>query len=159
MNIKKFKYYRLKVLNWSEERGLFDPEHGATKQSQYLKFLEELGELSKAINRNDKKMIIDSIGDCIITLVNLDYLNEKELYYYDALGNDTDYNQSNTFDYINRIVISLGDMNITEVVNELYGLEKHLKIDFNACLETAYNEIKDRKGKMINRTFVKESDL
>lgn len=27
------------------------------------------------------------------------------------------------------------------------------------CLEQAYNDIKDRKGKMINGTFVKESDL
>jgi hypothetical protein len=27
------------------------------------------------------------------------------------------------------------------------------------CLEVAYNDIKDRKGKMIDGVFVKESDL
>jgi hypothetical protein len=27
------------------------------------------------------------------------------------------------------------------------------------CLETAYNDIKDRKGKMIDGVFVKEADL
>lgn len=30
---------------------------------------------------------------------------------------------------------------------------------FEECLQSAYNEIKDRKGKVINGVFVKEADL
>ena len=29
----------------------------------------------------------------------------------------------------------------------------------NLCLEVAYKEIKDRKGKLVNGIFVKEEDL
>jgi hypothetical protein len=34
-----------------------------------------------------------------------------------------------------------------------------LGVDFNECLKMAYDEIKDRKGKMIDGVFVKEEDL
>lgn len=34
-----------------------------------------------------------------------------------------------------------------------------LGLKFDDCLDYAYNEIKDRKGKLINGMFVKESDL
>ena len=36
---------------------------------------------------------------------------------------------------------------------------KQLGLDFNECVQVAYNDIKDRKGKMIDGVFVKESDL
>ena len=39
------------------------------------------------------------------------------------------------------------------VVCQVWGLE------LEDCIESAYNEISIRKGKMINGTFVKESDL
>ncbi len=32
-------------------------------------------------------------------------------------------------------------------------------LDITECIEMAYNEIKDRKGKMINGVFVKEADI
>ncbi len=38
-------------------------------------------------------------------------------------------------------------------------LAMQLDLDINQCIQTAYDEIKDRKGKMVNNTFVKESDL
>ena len=75
---------------------------------QMCKVVEELGELAKAINKNDQKNHIDGIGDTVVTL----------------------------------ICISM-----------------QLGLDFNDCLDFAYNEIKDRKGKLINGTFVKENDL
>lgn len=49
---------------------------------------------------------------------------------------------------------SIGD---TIVVLQILCLQ--LSLDFNECLQLAYNEIKDRKGKMIDGVFVKESDL
>lgn len=34
-----------------------------------------------------------------------------------------------------------------------------MDLDVTECLNIAYEEIKNRKGKMVNGTFVKEEDL
>lgn len=39
----------------------------------------------------------------------------------------------------------------------LIGLCLQNNLDIEECLETAYNEIKNRKGKMVNGMFVKEN--
>ena len=49
---------------------------------------------------------------------------------------------------------SIGDSLVVLII-----LCQQLGLDLKECLETAYNEIKDRKGKIINGTFVKETDL
>ena len=38
-------------------------------------------------------------------------------------------------------------------------LSMQLGMDIRQCVKTAYDEIKDRKGRMVNGVFVKESDL
>lgn len=48
---------------------------------------------------------------------------------------------------------------IGDVVVTLICISMQLGVDFNECLKMAYNEIKDRKGKMIEGVFVKEVDL
>ena len=52
------------------------------------------------------------------------------------------------------IVDSIGDI---YVVLEVLSLQ--LGLSLLDCVEHSYNEIKDRKGKMVNGVFVKESDL
>lgn len=49
---------------------------------------------------------------------------------------------------------AIGDTLVTIIV-----LAHQLNLDVTECLGLAYEEIKDRKGKMVNGTFVKESDL
>lgn len=49
---------------------------------------------------------------------------------------------------------ALGDMYVVMTI-----LAMQMDIDINECIDIAYNEIKDRKGKMIDGVFVKESDL
>lgn len=49
---------------------------------------------------------------------------------------------------------AIGDTLVTIVV-----LAYQLDLDVTECLGIAYEEIKNRKGKMINGTFVKEEDL
>lgn len=49
---------------------------------------------------------------------------------------------------------AIGDTLVTIIV-----LAHQLDLDVTECLRIAYDEIKNRKGKMINGTFVKESDL
>jgi NTP pyrophosphatase (non-canonical NTP hydrolase) len=52
------------------------------------------------------------------------------------------------------VIDSIGDMYVVLTI-----LSMQLGVNIEDCIETAYNEIKDRKGKMVNGTFVKESDL
>jgi len=52
------------------------------------------------------------------------------------------------------IIDSLGDVYVV-----LYILSLQLKLDFETCVDIAYDEIKDRKGVMKNGIFVKEKDL
>lgn len=49
---------------------------------------------------------------------------------------------------------AIGDALVTIIV-----LAHQLDLDVTECLNIAYEEIKNRKGKIVNGTFVKESDL
>jgi len=51
-----------------------------------------------------------------------------------------------------KIIDGIGDSLVTLIV-----LSKQLGLEPLHCLEVAWNEIKDRKGKMVDGTFVKES--
>ncbi len=48
---------------------------------------------------------------------------------------------------------------IGDVVVTLICISMQLGVDFAECLKMSYNEIKDRKGKMIDGVFVKDEDL
>jgi len=53
---------------WADERGLYDK--GDTK-TQYLKLMEEAGELGRAILKDDEDEFVDAIGDMVVVLTNL----------------------------------------------------------------------------------------
>ena len=57
-------------------------------------------------------------------------------------------------DRITEIIDGIGDVVVTLVI---VAAQKGL--DFHSCVEAAYDDIKDRKGKMINGVFIKEGDL
>lgn len=92
------------IEQWSTDKGLDHSE----PSKQMLKVIEEVGEVSAALVRNDKLALVDGIGDVVVTLVILAQQNNLSLY---------------------------------------------------DCVIAAYSEIKDRKGKTVNGTFVKEADL
>jgi NTP pyrophosphatase (non-canonical NTP hydrolase) len=80
-------------------------EHGDPK-TQYLKLMEEAGELGRAILKDNESEQLDAIGDMVVVLTNL---------------------------------------------AELLGLS------IEECVESAYDVISKRTGKMINGTFVKNN--
>jgi len=88
---------------WAQDRGIYAKGNSTT---QYVKLMEEAGELAKALLNNDRAEIVDAIGDIAVVLTNL---------------------------------------------AELEGLK------IEDCIDTAYNVIARRKGKMINGTFVKQT--
>ena len=53
-----------------------------------------------------------------------------------------------------QIIDSVGDVYVVLVI-----LCMQLGLDIKDCIKAAYDEIKDRKGKMVNGLFVKEEDL
>lgn len=53
-----------------------------------------------------------------------------------------------------QVVDSIGDIYVVLTI-----LSMQLDIDLEYCVNVAYKEIEDRKGKMVNGTFIKESDL
>ncbi len=91
------------IRDWAEERGIY--EKGDTK-TQFVKLIEETGELSRSILKEDESEFIDSIGDCVVVLTNLACL-------------------------------------------------KGIKIEH--CINSAFKQISERKGKMQNGTFVKNT--
>jgi NTP pyrophosphatase (non-canonical NTP hydrolase) len=92
------------IRNWAATRGLYDKGNSHT---QYVKLMEEAGELAKALLDQDKEEIIDAIGDMVVVLTNLAYLQGFEI---------------------------------------------------EDCIDSAYNVIAARTGKMINGTFVKDEN-
>ena len=101
---RAFAHFDL-IREWAKERGLY--KKGDSK-TQYVKLQEEAGELAKALLNNDKPEIKDAIGDIVVVLTNLAYLEG---------------------------------------------------ITIEECIASAYIEIANRKGKMINGTFVKELEV
>ena len=53
---------------WAAERGLYDK--GDIK-TQYIKLMEETGEIGRAILKNDTAELVDGIGDAVVVLTNL----------------------------------------------------------------------------------------
>ncbi len=91
------------IRNWAKDRGIYDKGNSHT---QYVKLMEEAGELAEALLKNDKYEIKDAIGDMVVVLTNLAVLEGMQI---------------------------------------------------ENCIESAYNEIANRKGKMQNGTFVKQT--
>ena len=92
-----------KIRDWAKERGLYDK--GDTK-TQFLKLMEEAGELGRAILKDDQAEFVDAIGDMVVVLTNLAHLGNTSI---------------------------------------------------EACVDSAYNVISKRTGKMVNGTFVKDN--
>lgn len=55
-----------KVVEWARVRGIFDK---ATRETQMLKTVEEVGELANAIGKRDLAETADAIGDIAVTLI------------------------------------------------------------------------------------------
>lgn len=159
------------IEQWAEDRNLI---HGSTPQKQILKLVEEFGELCSGVAKNKPGVIKDSIGDCfvVLTIINAQCRNEST---------ETNANQSHLLEptghfgahsideALLRAAAKIGnfankttppdDWDVNCLSNYLFLVSKMANLDFWDCVQHAYDQIKDRKGKMINGVFVKEEDL
>lgn len=163
------------IQEWAKERGIFDK---STPFDQLLKTHEEVGELIKACYDNDKPAIQDALGDTMICLINYCYFMKIDVWIQinDVLniGDETNEDKVILSLYMLRELSSL--MNSTFITMGRTYEEQPKTIFFKfsyiiyylnniaflesttleECLNIAYNEIKNRTGKMINGTFVKD---
>jgi NTP pyrophosphatase (non-canonical NTP hydrolase) len=56
------------IRDWATDKGIYKSGDART---QYLKLMEEAGELAEAILKNDEPEVIDAIGDMVVVLTNL----------------------------------------------------------------------------------------
>ncbi|NQD97623.1 MazG-like family protein [Staphylococcus xylosus] len=157
-----------KIEQWAEDRNL----HTANPIKQYDKLIEEFGELMKGINKQDMLMIKDSIGDMYVVMVILSkQTGNSVVNLLENRGVDTLRPKHETFNYIRYLFdlsesLTLKDnitvyplFDIDDIMSELAKTCGEYYLDFTDCVALAYDEIKDRKGKMIDGKFVKEADL
>lgn len=74
------------IEDWSTDKGLNESD----PNKQMLKVVEEIGELSQGLVKDDKEQVIDSIGDAVVTLVILSQqlgltLEQCTAYAYDEI--------------------------------------------------------------------------
>lgn len=97
--------YAERIRQWAHDRNLLT---GSDPKSQFVKLMEEAGELAAAIARGDQNEFEDALGDMFVVMT---------------------------------------------------ILAAQTGADIEECIAAAWNEIKDRKGQMIEGVFVKEADL
>lgn len=59
------------IRSWAKERGIYDRGDSNT---QYVKLMEEAGELAQALLKRDDAEIYDAIGDMVVVLTNLAHM-------------------------------------------------------------------------------------
>ncbi len=64
------------IRSWAAERGIYQTGNSHT---QYVKLMEEAGELAQALLKRDKPEIQDAIGDMVVVLTNLAYQEGFEI--------------------------------------------------------------------------------
>lgn len=156
------------VKKWFIDRDL---ENGGRLDKQSLKLSEEFGELCAGFLKKNEALTKDSIGDCAVVVVGLALLIRRDVQsIFEEANNIRRKKVMDCFKLLNANIsefqlsqdLASKEMcrhNLVRAVAYLKSISKALDYDFTECFEVAYNEIKDRKGKWIDGTFVKEEDL
>ena len=104
-NKSSYETLARKIISRFTHIGIVKPENAKT---QFMKVVEELGELAEGINKDKSEQVKDSLGDVLVTLI---------------------------------------------------LLAEDLNLNLLDCLNSAWKEIKDRKGEVKDGSFAKEEDL
>lgn len=159
------------IQEWAKERKIYEQ---LTPFDELLKTHEEVGELIKACYNNDKPAIQDAIGDVMVTLINYCYFIELDAIKYIKQAVDLSVTGYYTISYVINAHNALGrlislyvwnegkeisepsGLRIFSILHYLNGIAHLEDTTLEECLNIAYNEIKDRNGKIINRKFIKD---
>lgn len=138
---------------------------------QTLKLFEEMGELCAGYAKQKEQLTKDSIGDCAVVVVGLAMMIELDpveimVRAVEAKKNDIKecfelmIEDASEFQFSRKLEVKINaKFNLLRIVSYLKAIAHKLGYDFVDCFELAYNEIKDRKGRWVEGSFVKEEDL
>ena len=151
------------VQQWSIDRGL----DKADSKKQMLKLYEEFGELASGLAKGNKEVVKDSIGDVVVVLIILAQqkgvrlIGDFELSHGRLSKQDIMLVASEDVGIISNLVRRnlKCEGHIMYLITYLQRIAKDENLKFEDCLSQAWNEIKDRKGKLIDGVWVKEEDL
>lgn len=160
----KLKELITNVQQWSIDRGL----DKADSKKQLLKLYEEFGELASGLAKGNKEVVKDSIGDVVVVLIILaQQQGIRQISDFCVI-----FDHLSTNDLMPRAseligLISLRMRRTKDEIEEpfvrlilyLRTIAKYENLKFEDCLLQAWNEIKDRKGKLVDGVWVKEEDL
>lgn len=167
------EYYQRLVRQWAVDRNLIE---GSKPEAQCVKLIEEYGELARGIAKKDEALIKDSIGDtlvvCIILAAQLgsDSFSIDKLIFERSEVNSANVREKLVMNGATELgaisyFINVTNRDIDRCIGNIYALCDTLaeiaylyKWSLVDCLEAAYNEIKDRKGRMVDGIFIKEGD-
>ena len=163
MNTKKI--LEEKVQQWFIDRNL----HEANPIKQFLKLMEESGELFEGIAKDKPELIYDALGDIQVVMIGFEQqiknsaqisANQQELellLMVSSLGNIAQKLYSHVCHNETQTPLIKSDLMFLDSVISTISLYNETTAE--KCLDEAYEVIKDRKGKMIGGVFVKEEDL
>ena len=151
------------VQKWSIDRGL----DKADSKKQMLKLYEEFGELASGLAKGNKEVVKDSIGDVVVVLIILAQqqgvrlISDFELSYENISKENVVLEASEYIGAVSNFVKRnlKCEGHIVYLIAYLQRIAKDEGLKFKDCLSLAWNEIKDRKGKLIDGVWVKEEDL
>lgn len=171
------------ITKWSIDRNL----HTTNPNKQILKLIEEFGELASGIAKNKKGVVIDSIGD-IYVVITIMMQQMNDIHMTDilltkttqkAVWSDNPYKRKTSEKNIGMILHNIQSLyswvdfpenqnfkkekshksSVIWILKSLDNIAKKYDTNLEHCVDIAYNEIQERKGRMIDGVFVKESDL
>ena len=162
MNSIKFEE---QVEQWFVDRNL----HEANPVKQFEKLMEEAGELYTGIAKGKSELTKDALGDMQVVLIGIEQ----------QIKNGAQIEASPQDMELLLLASSLGSMaqkihkhimhdetqtplvrpELVSLYSSIHAIAIHNLTTANDCLALAYEEIKDRKGKLIDGIWVKEEDL
>ena len=161
-----FEQFQTNVQQWSTARGIY--EHSSAL-AQALKAVSEVGELADATIKNDLDALKDAIGDVAVCLVNVAYMTgvpiEKRQLRKDEVAECKVKVAAHVSHEVTGVAVDIsydcGKLQMIESIGasiaQLKSCATHHHLDFLDCCSAAWNEIKDRTGRMVaGGAFVKD---
>jgi NTP pyrophosphatase (non-canonical NTP hydrolase) len=118
-DIKILSKYEL-IREWARNRGIYDKGDSKT---QYVKLMEEAGELAQAILKRDTPEIQDAIGDMVVVLTNLAELEDLKI--ENCIDSAYDVISKRKGNMVNGTFVKSGDIHVHQTQN---GAHKFMKL-------------------------------
>lgn len=118
-DIKISSKYEL-IREWARNRGIYDKGDSKT---QYVKLMEEAGELAQAILKRDTPEIQDAIGDMVVVLTNLAELEDLKI--ENCIDSAYDVISKRKGNMVNGTFVKSGNIHVHQTQN---GAHKFMKL-------------------------------